>query len=92
MFLLAVGFEDGKVVLINSGTENAEELFSTKISDFGAPITSMHWQNFPIKTGTEPQQQFLDFTKHIKSISSLDPAKMKPDVMQRLHILSQEYN
>ena len=42
MFLLAVGYEDGKVVIINA--ENAEELFTTKIIDFGAPITSMHWQ------------------------------------------------
>ena len=43
MYLLAVGYEDGKVVLINS--ENAEELFTTKIIDFGAPITAMHWQD-----------------------------------------------
>ena len=40
--MLAVGYEDGKVVLINA--ENAEELFTTKIIDFGAPITAMHWQ------------------------------------------------
>ncbi len=43
MYLLAVGYEDGKVVVINS--ENAEELFTTKIIDFGAPITAMHWQD-----------------------------------------------
>ncbi len=41
MFLIAVGYEDGKVVMINA--ENAEELFTTKIIDFGAPITAMHW-------------------------------------------------
>lgn len=41
MFLMAVGYEDGKVLLINA--ENAEELFNTKIIDFGAPITAMHW-------------------------------------------------
>ena len=41
MFLLAAGYEDGKVVVINA--ENAEELFTTKIVDYGAPITAMHW-------------------------------------------------
>ena len=43
LFKLAVGFEDGKVMILNG--ENAEELFLTKISDFGAPISCMHWQN-----------------------------------------------
>jgi hypothetical protein len=43
MFLMAVGYEDGKVLIINA--ENAAELFNTKITDFGAPITAMHWQD-----------------------------------------------
>ena len=43
MYVLAVGYEDGKVVVINS--ENAEELFTTKIIDFGATITAIHWQD-----------------------------------------------
>jgi hypothetical protein len=46
MYLLAIGYEDGKVMLINS--ENAEELFTTKIIDFGAPITAMHWQDVSV--------------------------------------------
>ena len=47
MYLLAVGYEDGKVTLINS--ENAEEVFTTKIIDFGAPITAMHWKDASLK-------------------------------------------
>ena len=42
-FLIAVGYEDGKVMMING--ENAEELFTTKIIDFGVPITAMNWQD-----------------------------------------------
>jgi|LauGreDrversion4_2_1035121.scaffolds.fasta_scaffold948502_1 hypothetical protein len=74
IFLLAVGYEDGKVVLINAATETAEELFSTKISDFGAPITAMHWLAVPGVT-IQPSE----FTKHIKGIAVLEPTKMKPD-------------
>jgi hypothetical protein len=46
LFQMAVGFEDGKVTILNG--ENAEELFTTKISDFGSPITSMHWQDISV--------------------------------------------
>lgn len=45
LFLIAVGAEDGKVVLVSG--ENAEELFTTKIIDFGAPVTTMFWQALP---------------------------------------------
>ena len=41
MFLIGVGYEDGKIVILNG--ESAEELFTSKIIDFGAPITAMHW-------------------------------------------------
>jgi hypothetical protein len=72
MFLLAVGYEDGKVVIINA--ENAEELFTTKIIDFGAPITSMHWQDNKRAAKVEEGQ---GFTKHVKGIQICDPAKVK---------------
>jgi hypothetical protein len=49
IFRLAVGYEDVKVIIIND--ENAEELFNTKIIDFGAPITAMHWQNASVNQG-----------------------------------------
>ena len=88
IFLLAVGYEDGKVVLINAATETAEELFTTKISDFGAPITAMHWVTMSTPSKSASSTPISDFTKHIKSITSLDPAKMKPDVLQRMALLS----
>ena len=66
MFLLAVGYEDGKVVIINA--ENAEELFNTKIIDFGAPITAMHWQDASVNQGKQQEFRPDDFTKHVKTI------------------------
>ncbi len=64
MFLIAVGYEDGKIVLVNA--ENAEELFNTKIIDFGAPITAMHWQDASLYDNVQSTTE--DFTKHVKSI------------------------
>ena len=79
--MLAVGYEDGKVVLINA--ENAEELFTTKIIDFGAPITAMHWQE--ASSGGKNQCSLSeDMLKHIKSLSTLDHSKIKTDVLKRL--------
>ena len=66
MFLLAVGYEDGKVVIINA--ENAEELFNTKIIDVGAPITAMHWQDASVNQGKPQEYRPDDFTKHVKTI------------------------
>lgn len=42
---LVVGYEDGKVSLINS--EKAEEIMTTKLSDFGSPITCLQWLESP---------------------------------------------
>jgi hypothetical protein len=38
---VAVGYEDGKVSILNS--DSADEIFSTKIVDFGSPITALSW-------------------------------------------------
>lgn len=46
---MTLGYEDGKIMMIN--TESAEELFTTKIIDFGAPITAMHWQAIEKSSG-----------------------------------------
>ena len=33
-----------------------------------------------------------DFTKHVKSMQAVDPAKVKSDVIHRLTLLSKDYN
>ena len=77
VFLIAVGYEDGKVVLVNA--ENAEMLFTTKIIDFGAPITAMHWQDAPMGKGAVVMATSMGM--HLKSMQTIDGAKMKPDVV-----------
>jgi hypothetical protein len=37
----ALGYEDGKLSIVKS--DSAEEIFSTKIVDFGSQITSLCW-------------------------------------------------
>ena len=38
---VVVGYEDGKISVLSS--DNAEEIFSVKIVDFGSAITAFHW-------------------------------------------------
>ncbi len=59
--------------------ENAEELFTTKIIDFGVPITAMHWQDASNQQKVSNDSQH-DFLKHVKCMTTLDSAKVKPEV------------
>eukprot|EP00347_Sterkiella_histriomuscorum_P019667 403340747 len=80
-----IGYEDGKISVIKNDN-TAEELFTSKIVDFGAPITAIHYQE-----SRQFKSQYLNNDQshlHIKPLHSIDH-KISKLVQEKLQLLEQ---
>lgn len=83
-----VGYEDGKISIINS--ERAEEIISCKDHHetggyMGSPISALLWVEN--KHDRKTVVDIPDHTKHLKSIHVIDQ-KTKPETIEKIQLLS----